>query len=369
MKHKSKILLFIDDKALTASVSKELQKLHCVLSFAKENPMRTVVDEVPHLIVVDENFRNGEGRSVALDIKNDVVLQYIPVILLHRRGEAVPNRFGKIDHCVPKEQVHKLIVSTAKEALARNHNELDLNPLTSLPGTHSTVLHIEQAIRSRKFFAVCCMDLSNLAAFNSAYGDARGDNIIVRLSEVVKEVLKFRGTPDDFLGHLGGDDLILLTRSSHAVAICEAIIQKFDSIIPSFYDPHDRELGYIVQRNRDGALTHYGIMSLNIAIVHDDHMPLTEMPQISRIAGELMKYMKNRPGSSFMRDRRQRNELPGSGDQRHEIHFPGKAGLLMVVNGLDDKVSSFKENVLKERRIRSVYQPIVDLRTKDVVGY
>ncbi len=369
MKQKSKILLFIDDKALTASVSKELQKLHCVLLFSKEKHMRTVFDEVPHLIVVDENFKDGEGQSVALDIKNDVVLQYIPIILLHRHGEPVSNRFGKIDHCVSKEQVHKLLVSTAKEVLTKNHNELDLNPLTSLPGTRSTVLHIEQAIRSRKLFAVCCMDLSNLFAFNSAYGDARGDDIIVRLSEVVKDVLKFRGTPDDFLGHLGGDDLILLTPSDHAVAICEAVIQKFDSIITSFYDPHDREQGYLVQRNHDGALTHYDIMSLNIAIVHNDHMPLNEMSQISRIAGELMKYMKTRQGSSFMKDRRQRNERLDSGDQRHEIHFPGKAGLILAGDGLDEKVTSFKENVLKQKKIRSVYQSIVDLKTKNIVGY
>lgn len=368
MKQKSKILLFIDDKVLTSSVTKELQKLHCVLSFSKENPMSTVFDEVPHLIVVDENFKGGEGQNIALGIKNDVVLQYIPIILLHRQGEKVHKHFSKIDHCLPKEQLRKRLVPAAKEILTKNHNELDLNPLTSLPGTRSTVLHIEQAIRSHKLFAVCCVDLSNLAAFNSTYGDARGDEIIVRLSQIVKEVLSVQGTPDDFLGHLGGDDLIFLTRSSHAVGVCEAIIQKFDATITDFYDPHDREQGHIVQRNAEGILTEYGIMSINIAIVHNDHMPLTEMSQISRIAGELMRYMKNRHGSSFMKDRRQRNE-PHEADQRHEIHFPGKAGLTHVSNGVDAKIASFREKVLKHKNIRAVYQPIVELRTQSVVGY
>jgi EAL domain-containing protein (putative c-di-GMP-specific phosphodiesterase class I)/GGDEF domain-containing protein len=259
-----------------------------------------------------------------------------------------------------------------RNILEQNHNELDLNPLTSLPGARSSVLRIERAIRSKAPFAVCCVDLASLAVFNRAYGDARGDEVIIRLSHIIREALQYQGAADGFVGHLGGDDLVVMTRSDEAEALSETIIQNFDAVIPSFYDTQDREQGYLVQRNKEGVLTQYPIMSVSIAIVHNEKRPRYRLPQISRIAGELKKYMKALPGSCYIQYRRKsRLAADPAQDGALEVRFPSKMKSINITEFSEesDRHTAFFKALLKSKNIRTLYQPVVDLKTKRVMGF
>ena len=151
---------------------------------------------------------------------------------------------------------------------------MDVNPLTNLPGSRSTVLKIERAVRARQLFTVCCVDLSNLEAFNNAYSDARGDEVIVSLAKIIGDTLKTQGSQDDFLGHLGGDDFIIVTAYDRAVPVSEAIIREFDAQIHKFYDATDSRNGYLLQKNNEGLLTHYPIMNVSVVVMHDENQPL-----------------------------------------------------------------------------------------------
>ena len=366
---KNRILLMIGDKALNAFVSKQLRSLHASVANCRENFMENVFDVVPHLIVIDEDFHQREGRRIAHSLKEDMVLRYIPIILIAEEPAlAMSKESEKIDGYVPKAKIRKFLLSRAKALIEENHNELDLNPLTSLPGTRSSVLRIERAILSKNTFAVCCVDLANLSVFNRAYGDARGDEVIIRLAHIIREALQYQGASDDFVGHLGGDDLVVMTRSGTAESLSEAIIQNFDTVIPSFYDTQDREQGYLVQRSKEGTLTQYPVMSVSIAIVHNEKRPRYRLPQISRIAGELKKYMKALPGSCYIQYRRR---LKSDEGDALEVRFPSKMKSISITEIGDDSdrhVAFFKA-LLKSKNIRSVYQPIVDLKTQRIVGY
>lgn len=370
---KNTILLMIDDKALNSFVTKLLRPLHGSISNCREDFMENVFDEVPHLIIIDENFHDGQGRRIAHSLKEDGVLRYIPIILIAEEPSlGLSKEFERINAFVPKVKIPKFLLLRSKALIDENHHELDLNPLTSLPGTRSSVLRIERAIRSKSSFAVCCVDLSNLTAFNRAYGDSRGDEVIIRLSHIIRDALKYQGFNDDFVGHLGGDDFIVVTHSDRAETFSENIIQNFDVVIPSFYDTQDREQGYLVQRNKDGALTQYPIMSVSIAIVHNDMRPRYRLPQVSKIAGELKKYMKALPGSCYIQYRR-KNKLKSNIKEKAalEVRFPSKMKSINITEIGEDSEphTAFFKALLKTKNIRSVYQPIVDLKTKKVVGY
>ncbi len=369
---RNKILLLVKDRALWLAAAHELRRLRSVISDCRGDVMEKVFDLLPHLIVIDENFQEGRGLALANALKEDMVLRYIPIILL--ADGSFSNRAPeswKIDRCVPKNKGLKSLLSEARAILGSSHNELDLNPLTSLPGARSSILRIERAIRSREPFAVCCIDLANLAAFNSAYGDARGDEIIIRLGHIIQETIKYRGSSDDFLGHLGGDDLILVTHSESAEALSETIIQKFDTVIQNFYDLHDREQGYLVQQSKEGALAQVPIMSVSIAIVQNDNRLRYPIGQISKIAGELKKYMKALPGSCYIRTHRQGSAKRGTGDGSLEVRFPSKMKSVMIAETKDDsdRHAAFFKALLKSRNIRTVYQPIIDLKSKKIIGY
>ena len=371
---KNKILLLIEDKALHGVVSSELKrpKLYTVVD-CRENVLERVFDEVPNLILIDEDFHEGQGKKIANILKEDMVLRYIPVVYLAEDPYMIVSRESeRIDGYVPKSKIAKNLLNQVRAVLEKNHNELDLNPLTSLAGAHSSVLRIERAIRSKASFAVCCVDLTNLSAFNSAYGDARGDEVIIRLSHIVQEAIKFHGSPEDFLGHLGGDDLIIVTRSDLAEKVSDAIIQNFDAVIPSFYDPQDREQGYLVQRNKEGVLTQYPIMSVSIAVVQNEQSLRYPMPQISKIAGELKQYMKALPGSCYIQYRRKKkSQKDPKADGSLEVRFPSKMKSITIAesgSGTDQHAAFFK-GLLKSKGVRALYQPVVDLKSRAIVGY
>ena len=369
---KRKILLLVEDKALGALISKKLKPLGARVIQGTSDYMDKIFDEVPHIIVMDEDFSNGQGKKIVHTFKEDMVLRYIPIVFLAEESDLVVSRdFEKIDAYVSKTKIQKNLLSQVKALIEKNHNELDFNPLTSCAGVRSTVLKIERAIDSKAPFAVCCVDLENLSTFNRAYGDSRGDQVIVRLSHIIQEALKYQGKEEDFVGHLGGDDFIVVTHSDFAERLAESIIQNFDAVIPGFYDSQDREQGYLVQRNKEGALTQYPIMSVSIAIVHNDARPKYRLPEISKISGDLKKYMKALPGSCYIQHRGKNKSTPELKNASFEVRFPSKMKSINIQVKQDDSERhlTFFKTLLKTKSIKTVYQPIVDLKNKRILGY
>ncbi len=366
--NKNKILLAVDDAGMRKLLVEALtQQNHTPVLCEKNALVQTVFDQVPNLIIVDEAYNENRGEKLALEVKEDAVLQYIPIILLTDTDVLMHRAKKSIDFVIKKSHDSQELLAAITKAIDKNYNELDLNPLTHLPGTRSSVLCIEHAVQSKKTFAVCCIDLSDLSAFNSAYGVARGDDIIIRLCAIAKEAIRKHGSPDDFLGHLGGDDFLIVSHSDRASKIAETIIHHFDTAIPGFYDPEDRARGFIVQRNKEGELTHYPIMGLSIAIVDNEEMSIEGMAHIGQIASRLKQYMKGLEGSCFVRHRLD----AGKDGLPVEVCFPTHCKTIQVstAHAAANRYQELFNTIISEKKIQAFYQPIVDMKTRKPIGY
>ncbi len=144
---------------------------------------------------------------------------------------------------------------------------LDTNPLTRLPSG----LKIETVLKERlnKFIptAFCLIDADNFKAFNDRYGYATGNRIIKMIAEIIREKTLDYGTDDDFVGHIGGDDFVIITVPEKFEQICQAVIAEFDSRVRQFYTPEDLKREYIESTSRQGEEMQFPIMSLSIAVV------------------------------------------------------------------------------------------------------
>ncbi|MBI4352569.1 MAG: EAL domain-containing protein [Candidatus Omnitrophica bacterium] len=368
-KTKHKILVVTDDPSLRAALAEKLSASRFDLCYSDGEVMQKVFDEVPHLVVIDEGFKRGEGLRTALAIKRDMVLKYVPVALLAARRHALRRRkTGLIDLFFERPPEWKNFLLSIRRLLAKNYNELDLNPLTNLPGARSSLLRIERAIASRKRFAVCCADLSHLGVFNKVYGDARGDKVIARLAKIIQRAVKEEGGSDDFVGHLGGDDFIVVTHPHAAEGISRRIAELFDEAAPRFYDRRHREEGHLLERSDEGVLTRYPLIAVSIAVVQNGTRPLSEITEISAIASDLQRCMKKLPGSRYMEDRRQARRENDDKDQgvsetAKSVRIGGFG------RGHEEKYRDFFVEVLEKGRIETLYQPIVDLRERKVIGF
>lgn len=176
------------------------------------------------------------------------------------------------------------------------------NPLTKLPGNNVIHEEIERRIAEKKKFVVVYADLDNFKSFNDKYGIGAGDQAIKLTAQIMQESLKSGGA-DDFLGHEGGDDFVLLTTPEKAQVVTSYIITEFDKRIRGLYTKEDLEQGFIVAKSREGETKHFPIMTISLAGVSNINQPLTSYGQVTNICASVKKIVKKTQRSVFTLDK------------------------------------------------------------------
>jgi diguanylate cyclase (GGDEF)-like protein len=181
---------------------------------------------------------------------------------------------------------------------------LDASPLTRLPGGIAIENVLKKRLDSNLQIAFCVLDLDNFKAFNDRYGYANGSEVIKETARIIENAVKMKGSADDFIGHVGGDDFVVITTQDNMREVSNEIITQFDSRIPNFYDPVDRERGHILGKTRQGIEMQFPIMTISIAIVTNERRRLSNPLEASEIAAELKDYAKTIPKSVYVVDKR-----------------------------------------------------------------
>ena len=148
------------------------------------------------------------------------------------------------------------------------------------------------------------MDIDNFKAYNDHYGYAKGNNVITATAGIISEAVAKYGTEDDFIGHIGGDDYVLITTPDLYPRICQSVIDTFDKTIPGFYDAEDRGRGHIVGENRQGQEVKFPLATLSIAVVTNVKRKFKNHIQYGEVAAEMKEHAKTVAGSTFMVDQR-----------------------------------------------------------------
>lgn len=175
------------------------------------------------------------------------------------------------------------------------------NPLTQLPGNVAINQHIDQLILQEANFAACYCDLDHFKPFNDVYGYQRGDEVIQLTSQII---VQHCDQHDDFIGHIGGDDFIILFKSSDWESRCNSILQSFETAIADFYSNEDRERGGYISEDRQGKKVFYPLISLSLGIIRAGAQQYVSHHQISVAATDAKKQAKRMLGNSLFIDRR-----------------------------------------------------------------
>jgi diguanylate cyclase (GGDEF)-like protein len=178
------------------------------------------------------------------------------------------------------------------------------NPLTKLPGNVAIREEVETRLREGRKFVIVHSDLDNFKAFNDKYGLGAGDRAIQITADLLKEAIAKAGAPEDFIGHEGGDDFVLVTTPQKVNELTSYFIKRFDEEMPKLYSDEDRARGYIIAKNRQGVICKFQLMSISLAGVTNEHRVLGSYTEITNIMPELKEKSKSIQGSSFVMDKR-----------------------------------------------------------------
>lgn len=181
---------------------------------------------------------------------------------------------------------------------------LDTNPLTRLPGGTAIENVVNKRIAINAPIAFCLMDIDNFKAYNDRYGYAKGNDLIQATAAIIMKTVAEYGTEDDFIGHIGGDDFVLITNPDCFPRICEYIVEDFDKTIPDFYNVEDRQRGHIISKNRQGQEVTFPLVSISIAVVTNERRKFLNHIQYGEVAAEMKQYAKSFAGSVYKVDQR-----------------------------------------------------------------
>src|SRR6266511_3591968 len=133
---------------------------------------------------------------------------------------------------------------------------------TGLPGNIRVQEEIRRRVTEEQPFALLYADLDHFKAYNDNYGFVRGDRAIQSLARLVTETVHEVAGPAGFVGHVGGDDFVILVDPEQADLVAKTLCERFDEQARSLYDAADAERGNIEVRDRQGNLKSFPVLTL-----------------------------------------------------------------------------------------------------------
>jgi len=270
----------------------------------------------PDLMLLDVMMPQFDGYEVCRRLRASFMTRHIPIILLTAKStlsDKIAGLEGGANDYITKPWQAKELMLRVHNVLEWSRQQRSASPLTGLPGNLSINEEIHRRLETGTPFALVQIDVDYFKSFNDHYGYARGDEAIKTVARILIEAATQYGAEQNFVGHIGGDDFVILSSPEAAEEIAESVIEQFTAMVPQLYDPEDRETGRIEVRNRLHQLEHFPLMSLTLALVSTDRMPVSHLAQLIDIAQELKAHGKGIPGSVLVGERRQRGATGESG--------------------------------------------------------
>ncbi|MDD5246676.1 MAG: response regulator [Candidatus Omnitrophica bacterium] len=272
-----------------------------------EEALKIIGTKPLDLVLLDFRIPKVDGREVCRRIKKDLLLRHLPIIMVTGKGD-ISDKVGGIDagadDYVVKPFEPKELLARIRMILRRTERDLEANPLTRLPGNVSILNELSRRLDSKALFAVCYIDLDKFKSYNDKYGFEHGDEVIRELGRVLIRSTQQQGNNDDFIGHIGGDDFVIVTTPDKTDLLCKTIIDYFEKAIPSFYTPLDYQKGYIIARDRQNKEQKIPLLSISIGIVTNEFRKIEHIAQIGEIGAELKEYAKSMGKSNYIKDQR-----------------------------------------------------------------
>jgi diguanylate cyclase (GGDEF)-like protein len=269
--------------------------------------LEKIYQDNPDLTISDCMMPEMDGYDVVKAMRSDSILFNRPVIMLTGKDSEYDEIKGialGIDNYIVAPFTPSLLIERVNATLERKTQAINTNPLTLLCGNVVIRAETEKRMNSGVPFAILYIDLINFKSFNDCYGFLRGDDIIKNTAKILLSCIKQFGGKGDFMGHIGGDDFIMLTTPQNYEAIAKNIIKQFDDTIRSYYDGEDLGKDFISVPDRNNNILRFPIMTISIAVINTAQTTIVHFGQLSEIAAELKQLAKQQNSSTFVVDRR-----------------------------------------------------------------
>lgn len=303
-------LLVADDDPYVArliELSLSLEGFEVEVVHDGEAALAAVLRDPPDLVLLDVMMPRLDGVEVLRRIRSTPATAALPVLLLTAKSlsadKVVGLTAGADDYIVKPFDTLEL-VARVHTTLRRTAEVRAMSPLTGLPGNRRIEAEITRRARALEPYAVCHVDLDDFKSFNDAYGFLRGDRLLLALSACLQASVGQAGEPQTLLGHVGGDDFVVVCTPAQAEPLAHRVVVGFDQEVPAHYDAVDVGRGWLESPDRRGELRKHPLVAVSIGIAWTvggarDHRAVVAA------AAEMKTWAKTQSGSVVGVDRRE----------------------------------------------------------------
>ena len=272
-----------------------------------EEAIEQATTHLPDLILLDLMMPKMDGYQVCQHLREDFQTAQIPIVIVTAKGnvsEKVRGLKGGANDYLTKPYDHAELIARVRNMLDWSRAQRQANPLTGLPGNQAIESELQRRIQGEIPFSFMYIDIDNFKGYNDYYGYSRGDQFIRFVSDIIRQTTLRLGNEQSFVGHIGGDDFVVITSPDLGDAVSQGIVDDFDSSSGMLFDAEDHEKGYLEVRNRFGGTNKVPFCTLTLAMVTDPGGAFKHWAKVSDIAAELKKYGKSLKGSVVVKERR-----------------------------------------------------------------
>jgi diguanylate cyclase (GGDEF)-like protein len=172
-----------------------------------------------------------------------------------------------------------------QNAIARAERESLTDPRSGLPSGRLIEEELRRIIREDEW-ALMDIRVNHFGPFKDEYGFVAGDDVLRFTAMTINEIVDTKGTTDDFIGHAGEDNFIVITTEEHAVQIREEVKKRFAEEVRTHYNFIDSENGYMTITNKDGETEQVSLMTIGIGVVSPSKYQFADIREITELAAE-----------------------------------------------------------------------------------
>ena len=243
---------------------------------------------LPHLIVLDIMLPDIDGYEVCRTLRTQTRTRHIPVIFLTQKDERSDKlqglELGADDYITKPFDIEELKLRV-QNAIARAERESLTDPRSGLPSGRLIEEELRRIIRAEDW-ARMDSRINHFSPFKEEYGFVAGDDVLRFTAMTLNEVVDELGTTEDFIGHAGSDNFIIITSEEKAKEIHARIKERFAEEVPTHYNFMDREQGFITITNDDGQPGQVPLMKIAIGVVSPTEYQFADIREITELAAE-----------------------------------------------------------------------------------
>jgi PleD family two-component response regulator len=234
----------------------------------------------PDLMILDVRLPDVDGYTVCKQLQADLRTARIPIIFLtemrERNSRIAGLKLGAVDYTVKPFDMQELRLRVRN--ILRRGGGL-ISPVTNLPGERLIASQLALLLE-KEGWALLRITINGLDAFNETYGFVAGDDVLRAVALILRNLVDEIGTLDDFVGHLGGPQFVVITVYDRARALQERIRTHLDQSMKYFYPVHDRTATYV---ESGSSFSHKGpipAMSVNVELISEEQGPFADVERL-----------------------------------------------------------------------------------------